>query len=172
MGCTVLVLCLRSRAVRLPPTPCRVCFRPCVFNKFSHFWRKTYTYAISYMSSKKQQRRAVSGAAATRQRAHWDAGPEEVPLAWAAWLLQGRGPVRRWTGCFGRVAVVESGPRRARNSVAARFIEEQRSGSTYWPAQTAALRGCCGPWQTKSSAQQASKARVQTLKRRSRAQLS
>jgi hypothetical protein len=23
---------LRSRAVRLPPTPCRVCFRPCVFN--------------------------------------------------------------------------------------------------------------------------------------------
>jgi len=28
---------LRSRAVRLPPTPCRVCFRPCVFNKFSHF---------------------------------------------------------------------------------------------------------------------------------------
>ena len=23
------------RAVRLPPTPCRVCFRPCVFNKFS-----------------------------------------------------------------------------------------------------------------------------------------
>ena len=31
---------LRSRAVRLPPTPCRVCFRPCVFNKFSHFWQK------------------------------------------------------------------------------------------------------------------------------------
>ena len=28
---------LRSRAVRLPPTPCRVCFRPRVFNKFSHF---------------------------------------------------------------------------------------------------------------------------------------
>ena len=24
----------------LPPTPCRVCFRPCVFNKFSHFWQK------------------------------------------------------------------------------------------------------------------------------------
>ena len=21
--------------MRLPPTPCRVCFRPCVFNKFS-----------------------------------------------------------------------------------------------------------------------------------------
>ena len=32
---------LRSRAVRLPPTPCRVCFRPCVFNKFSDFWQKT-----------------------------------------------------------------------------------------------------------------------------------
>ena len=31
---------LRSRAVRLPPTPCRVCFRPCVFNKISHFWQK------------------------------------------------------------------------------------------------------------------------------------
>ena len=30
---------LRSRAVRLPPTPCRVYFRPCVFNKFSHFWQ-------------------------------------------------------------------------------------------------------------------------------------
>ena len=26
--------------MRLPPTPCRVCFRPCVFNKFSHFWQK------------------------------------------------------------------------------------------------------------------------------------
>ena len=25
--------------MRLPPTPCRVCFRPCVFNKFSHFWQ-------------------------------------------------------------------------------------------------------------------------------------
>ena len=32
---------LRSRAVRLPPTPCRVCFRPRVFNKFSHFWQKS-----------------------------------------------------------------------------------------------------------------------------------
>ena len=31
---------LRSRTVRLPPTPCRVCFRPRVFNKFSHFWQK------------------------------------------------------------------------------------------------------------------------------------
>ena len=27
--------------MRLPPTPCRVCFRPCVFNKFSHFWQKS-----------------------------------------------------------------------------------------------------------------------------------
>ena len=26
--------------MRLPPTPCRVCFRPRVFNKFSHFWQK------------------------------------------------------------------------------------------------------------------------------------
>ena len=26
--------------MRLPPTPCRVCFRPCVFNTFSHFWQK------------------------------------------------------------------------------------------------------------------------------------
>ena len=26
--------------MRLPPTPCRVCFRPYVFNKFSHFWQK------------------------------------------------------------------------------------------------------------------------------------
>ena len=26
--------------MRLPPTPCRVYFRPCVFNKFSHFWQK------------------------------------------------------------------------------------------------------------------------------------
>ena len=26
--------------MHLPPTPCRVCFRPCVFNKFSHFWQK------------------------------------------------------------------------------------------------------------------------------------
>ena len=26
--------------MRLSPTPCRVCFRPCVFNKFSHFWQK------------------------------------------------------------------------------------------------------------------------------------
>ena len=26
--------------MRLPPTPCRVYFRPCVFNKFSHFWKK------------------------------------------------------------------------------------------------------------------------------------
>ena len=33
---------LRSRAVRLPPTPCRVCFRPCVFNKFSHFCQKRW----------------------------------------------------------------------------------------------------------------------------------
>ena len=24
--------------MRLPPTPCRVCFRTCVFNQFSHFW--------------------------------------------------------------------------------------------------------------------------------------
>ena len=23
--------------MRLPPTPCHVCLRPCVFNKFSHF---------------------------------------------------------------------------------------------------------------------------------------
>ena len=23
--------------MRLPPTPCLVCFRPCVFNKVSHF---------------------------------------------------------------------------------------------------------------------------------------
>ena len=28
--------------MRLPPTPCRVCFRPCVFNKFSHFWQKRF----------------------------------------------------------------------------------------------------------------------------------
>ena len=35
---------LRSRAVRLPPTPCRVCFRTCVFNKFSHFWQKYVRY--------------------------------------------------------------------------------------------------------------------------------
>ena len=26
--------------MRLPPTPCRVCFRPRVFNNFSHFWQK------------------------------------------------------------------------------------------------------------------------------------
>ena len=26
--------------MRLLPTQCRVCFRPCVFNKFSHFWQK------------------------------------------------------------------------------------------------------------------------------------
>jgi hypothetical protein len=31
---------LRSRAVRLPPIPCRVCFRPGVFNEFSHFWQE------------------------------------------------------------------------------------------------------------------------------------
>ena len=26
--------------MRLPPTPCRVCLTPCVFNKFSHLWQK------------------------------------------------------------------------------------------------------------------------------------
>jgi hypothetical protein len=31
--------------MRLPPTPaCRVCFRPCVFNKFSHFWQRTISH--------------------------------------------------------------------------------------------------------------------------------
>ena len=39
---------LRSRAVRLPPTPCRVCFRPCVFNKFSHFWQKNFLFAAYF----------------------------------------------------------------------------------------------------------------------------
>ena len=37
---------LRTRAVRLPPTPCRVCFRPCVFNKFSRFWQKTHVMLV------------------------------------------------------------------------------------------------------------------------------
>ena len=32
--------------MRLPPTPCRVCFRPCVFNKFSHFWQKPFVSKI------------------------------------------------------------------------------------------------------------------------------
>ena len=30
--------------MRLPPTRCRVCFRPCVFNKFSQFWQKYLNY--------------------------------------------------------------------------------------------------------------------------------
>ena len=33
--------------MRLPPTPCRVCFRPCVFNKFSHFWQKELESMLS-----------------------------------------------------------------------------------------------------------------------------
>ena len=33
--------------MRLPPTPCRVCFRPCVFNKFSHFWQKTTARSVT-----------------------------------------------------------------------------------------------------------------------------
>ena len=47
---------LRSRAVRLPPTPCRVCFRPCVFNKFSHFWQKERTrYSVGRTECKQKR---------------------------------------------------------------------------------------------------------------------
>ena len=30
----------RALQIRGHPPRCRVCFRPCVFNKFSHFWQK------------------------------------------------------------------------------------------------------------------------------------
>jgi hypothetical protein len=50
--------------VRLPPTPCRVCFRPCVFNKFSHFWQKFFflaephfSYTTNGLSSRARARR-------------------------------------------------------------------------------------------------------------------
>ena len=36
--------------MRLPPTPCRVCFRPCVFNKFSHFWQKRSSVCFARIS--------------------------------------------------------------------------------------------------------------------------
>ena len=44
---------LRSRAVRLPPTPCRVCFRPCVFNRrkssASSALREENKYLLTYL---------------------------------------------------------------------------------------------------------------------------
>jgi len=44
----------RIRAVRLPPTPPRVVFvffRPCVFNKFSHFWQNSLPLCGAHLES-------------------------------------------------------------------------------------------------------------------------
>ena len=59
----------------------------------------------------------------------------EILLAWAAWLLQGRGPVPRWTGCFGSVVVVE------RRRACASGLEV-RSGAKVWCHRDEA--GACG----------------------------
>ena len=48
--------------MRLPPTPCRVCFRPCVFNKFSHFWQKE--------TSKMREQWSIYTAVSRPQREH------------------------------------------------------------------------------------------------------
>ena len=54
------------RAVRLPPTPCRVCFRPCVFNKFSHFWQKTARMSKKQIFNKLFTRASCSLASSCR----------------------------------------------------------------------------------------------------------
>ena len=41
--------------MRLPPTPCRVCFRPCVFKiKFSHFWQKDRHFSRVYLDENRR----------------------------------------------------------------------------------------------------------------------
>ena len=71
--------------MRLPPTPCRVCFRPCVFNKFSHFWQNvTFSEDLSdpgvhqtcrrrertesHASGQSAEKRPVSGVCGARVR--------------------------------------------------------------------------------------------------------
>ena len=45
--------------MRLPPTPCRVCFRPCVFNKFSHFWQKRHCVGTAPMKEDRRPKPLV-----------------------------------------------------------------------------------------------------------------
>ena len=68
-----------GRAVRLPPTPCRVCFRPCVFNKFSHFWPKKM---LLFSSADGALQTPVFGqiAVAVSARSHLAQRKREVPL--------------------------------------------------------------------------------------------
>ena len=70
--------------MRLPPTPCRVCFRPYFFNKFSHFWQKN---SLSWTGAKTLGHRHTghrgvynfSGTAAQRQHIRRSVIPRDPP---------------------------------------------------------------------------------------------
>ena len=83
--------------MRLPPTPCRVCFRPCVFNKFSH------------LSQKKCEVTGNESAASARRAAPWRAWRTRLSTVLirqprcctSLWLML---PGHTWKGCTWRPA--------------------------------------------------------------------
>jgi hypothetical protein len=78
----VLVLGVASRALRLPPTPCRVCFRPCVFLMNSLTSGKKTTHCIRRPAVSRSKMKPITDVGSSSS--HCEANREEIEMGGAA----------------------------------------------------------------------------------------